>query len=74
LEVADNGKGIPGEMHEKIFERFYQAQQSENPGISGHGLGLAIAQGLVEAHGSKISLESAPEKGSCFRFYLSVCN
>ncbi|HEV2473343.1 MAG TPA: ATP-binding protein [Chthonomonadales bacterium] len=67
FEVQDNGAGIPAEYVSRIFERFVQV-----PGATkgGAGLGLSIAQTIVRAHGGSISVESAPEKGSAFRFAL----
>ena len=70
IEVADDGKGIPEDQLGKIFERFYQLRKSENSEIKGSGLGLAITQGIVEAHGGKVTVESPTGKGTCFRFAL----
>jgi PAS domain S-box-containing protein len=68
--VADTGIGIAKEYHEKIFERFYQADSSLTRRYGGTGMGLAIAKEIVEAHGGKIWVESEPMKGSRFYFTL----
>jgi signal transduction histidine kinase len=65
--VADSGPGIARAMIPEIFEPFTQARDGATLGT---GLGLAIAKGIVEAHGGRISVESAPGAGSTFRFTL----
>jgi len=54
LSVEDNGCGIPTELRERVFEKFFRA---DGTGSAGTGLGLAIAQGIVEAHGGRIFIE-----------------
>jgi signal transduction histidine kinase len=66
--VADTGAGIPPEQLPRIFGRFWQADRSDRRGI---GLGLAIAKGIVEAHGGRISVESRVGEGTSFYFTLS---
>jgi signal transduction histidine kinase len=65
--VADTGPGIPPEQLPHIFGRFWQADRSDRRGI---GLGLAIAKGIVEAHGGRISVESRVGEGTSFYFTL----
>jgi PAS domain S-box-containing protein len=64
--VTDSGSGIPKEQHERIFERFVQAE----PTPYSTGLGLTFCKLAVEAHGGKIGVESEPGKGSSFWFVL----
>ena len=64
IEVRDNGPGIPPELHEKIFERFFRA------GGNGAGLGLPIARWIAEAHGGRVWLEASDERGTTFRAVL----
>lgn len=65
--VADTGVGIPPEELPHLFERFWQARRYRRGGA---GLGLAIARGVVEAHGSALTVESEPGRGSVFSFVL----
>jgi PAS domain S-box-containing protein len=68
--VKDTGLGINPEMHEKIFERFRQADLSINKNYGGTGLGLSISKGFVELLGGKIWIDSTPGKGSTFFFTI----
>jgi len=65
--VSDTGVGIPPEDLPRLFERFWQARRYRRGGA---GLGLAIARGVVEAHGSALAVESEPGRGSVFSFVL----
>jgi signal transduction histidine kinase len=66
IVVADNGPGIPREYQKQIFERFFRIDESRSRNIEGSGLGLSIAQWLVDAHDGQISVFSEPGKGSQF--------
>ncbi len=66
LTVHDTGIGIPEAAQPRVFERFYRADDARNRESGGAGLGLAIAQELVEGHGGRISVESTPGAGSTF--------
>lgn len=72
MSVTDEGIGIPHELHQKIFERFFQANGRKAGRRKGTGLGLAICRGIIEAHGGKIWVESEPGKGTSFNFSLPV--
>jgi signal transduction histidine kinase len=68
--VADTGEGIRPEDLPHVFERFYRGEKSRSRATGGAGLGLAIAQGIVQAHGGEIRLESAPATGTRFTICL----
>jgi len=74
VEVSDTGEGIAAEDLPRVFERSFRAERSrtraESEDTPGAGLGLAIARGLVEAHGGTMSVESDLGHGSRFRFTL----
>jgi signal transduction histidine kinase len=73
ISVADTGRGIPPEALAHIFDRFYQADASRQGGNRhGAGLGLAIVQELVEAHGGRISVRSALDRGTAFIVHLPL--
>ena len=72
VSVADSGIGIPKEEHEAIFDKFYQTGVTPKGVREGTGLGLAITKQLVEQHGGKMHLESAPGKGSRFTFRFPI--
>lgn len=71
-EVRDTGCGIPPGAADRIFQKFEQVDMSATRTKGGIGLGLAIARGLVEAHGGTIGVESAEGRGSTFWFTLPV--
>jgi two-component system, OmpR family, sensor histidine kinase SaeS len=70
VEVTDSGEGIPPEILLHVFDRFYRGDQSRSRSTGAAGLGLAIARGIVEAHGGEIGVESQPGSGSRFYFTL----
>jgi len=72
VSVTDEGIGIPPELHQKIFERFYQVEDPVLGHRAGTGLGLCICHGIIEAHGGKIWVETEPEKGAKFSFSLAT--
>ncbi|MEW6432761.1 MAG: ATP-binding protein [Myxococcota bacterium] len=74
FEVQDNGIGIPSREHRKIFERFYRVDDLLSRETEGSGLGLSIAQRIVQAHHGRISVDSAPNRGSTFRIHLPVAH
>lgn len=72
LYVKDEGRGIPAEMHEMIFEKYAQANPSDATERSGTGLGLHICKLIIEEQGGEIRVESALSQGSTFYFSLPV--
>jgi signal transduction histidine kinase len=68
LRVEDTGEGLPAEAPGRMFERFWRADRARSS--NGAGLGLAIARGLVEAHGGRIWAENRPQGGACISFTL----
>ncbi|MFL5738353.1 MAG: ATP-binding protein [Actinomycetota bacterium] len=66
LRVEDEGFGIPLELHEKIFDRLYQVDQSSTRAAGGVGLGLYISQRLAETLGGRLWLERSDGDGSVF--------
>ena len=72
LSVTDTGPGIPIEDQTRIFEQFHQVDSSYTKAKGGTGLGLAIAKQIVEMHGGRIWVESAPGKGATFQMELPI--
>ena len=70
IEVRDEGRGIPAEKLDMIFERFQQVDASDSRDMGGTGLGLAICRSIVRQHGGRIWAESTVGKGSSF--FLSL--
>jgi len=72
ISVTDHGEGMSKEVMEKLFNRFYQADNVVTGHRSGTGLGLAICRGIIENHGGKIWVESKVQEGSKFSFSLPI--
>ena len=72
VEVADTGEGIAPDDLPRIFEHFYRGEKSRSRATGGAGLGLAIARGIVEAHGGRIWAASEPERGTRIAFTLPL--
>jgi two-component system, OmpR family, sensor kinase len=72
LEVADQGPGLTTEQAEHAFERFYRADQARARTTGGAGLGLAIVDALVSAHGGTVGLDTEPGRGATFRITLPL--
>jgi two-component system OmpR family sensor kinase len=72
LEVDDHGPGLGKEQAERVFERFYRADQARGRKTGGAGLGLAIVAALVSAHGGAVGVDTAPGRGSMFWITLPL--
>ena len=70
LAVSDTGIGIAPDEQELVFRRFYQAETAQSLSGEGTGVGLSLVRNLVELHGGKVQLESAPGQGSRFTVLL----
>lgn len=70
ITISDNGRGIPKEDLQNIFDRFRQSEPSSSEAKEGYGLGLAICKALIEAHGGTISVESELGAGTAFTIML----
>lgn len=71
VEVCDTGYGISEESQQRIFERFYRVENAVHTEV-GTGLGLSIVRGILEKHGSMISMASEPDVGTTFWFELPL--
>jgi len=70
LSVRDRGPGIPLDEQPRIFERFYRARTARDRNVRGSGIGLALVKHIVEAHGGRLAVESAPGQGATFTVAL----
>jgi two-component system, OmpR family, sensor kinase len=74
LEVADEGPGMTAEEAGHVFDRFYRVDDSRSRDGGGAGLGLSIVAAIVEAHGGRVSLDTAPGRGARFTVTLPQAN
>ena len=72
IAVADTGPGIPAAEQAQVFEPFYRGAAART--TEGLGVGLAIARSLTEAHGGRLTIDSAPGRGSVFTIDLPIMN
>jgi len=72
LDVEDDGPGMTPEQAQRVFERFYRADQARTRTSGGTGLGLSIVSGLVAAHGGTVSVRTAPGEGADFQVRLPL--
>ena len=74
IKVVDHGEGIPPQVREKIFQRFWRADSSRTRDTGGSGLGLAIVSAIVAAHKGTVTVEETPGGGATFRVILPLLN
>jgi signal transduction histidine kinase len=72
IEVEDTGIGIPEGEQSRLFQRFFRSSTATEQAIPGTGLGLVISRAIAEAHGGRISVDSKPGVGTCFRVELPL--
>jgi signal transduction histidine kinase len=72
FSIIDQGRGIPEELRQKIFDRFVQVEKSDATERGGTGLGLAICKAIVEQHGGEIGVDSQIGAGSTFWFMMPI--
>ena len=72
LSVIDHGEGIPEQIRDKIFQRFWRADSSRNRDTGGSGLGLAIVASIVAAHKGEVQVVETPGGGATFRVLLPL--
>jgi two-component system, OmpR family, sensor kinase len=70
LTVTDHGPGMPADVADKIFERFYRGDNSRNPETGGSGLGLSIVKSITEAHAGTVTIDTSPTNGTTFTIHL----
>ncbi|MGH9221185.1 MAG: ATP-binding protein, partial [Vicinamibacterales bacterium] len=74
IRVIDSGVGIPASEQQAIFGKFVRGRAAVDANIKGTGVGLAVVQRIVVAHGGEIVLESQPGRGSTFTLLLPAVN
>jgi two-component system OmpR family sensor kinase len=72
ISIIDHGRGIPPQMRDKIFQRFWRADTSRTRETGGSGLGLAIVAAIVASHGGMIEVDETPGGGATFRVLLPL--
>lgn len=72
FEIVDHGEGIPEQLREKIFDRFWRADNSRNRETGGSGLGLSIVQSIVQAHGGSVTAHATANGGATFQVDLPL--
>ncbi|MBL8231751.1 MAG: CHASE2 domain-containing protein [Bryobacterales bacterium] len=73
VSVRDQGIGMDEKEIQKIGTKFYRTKRAEQSGESGTGLGLSIVRQIVEHHGGRLEITSAPNQGSCFTIAVPAC-
>ena len=70
LSVRDRGPGISADDQQRIFERFYRANNARMRNVRGSGIGLSLVKHIAEAHGGRVELTSAPGRGATFTVFV----
>jgi two-component system, OmpR family, sensor histidine kinase CiaH len=74
LSITNTGKGIPAELLDKVFDRFYRVDRSRSRNSGGHGLGLSITKAIISQHGGKIWASSILNKSTSFNISFPIIN
>jgi two-component system, OmpR family, sensor kinase len=74
IAVVDHGEGIPPQIREKIFQRFWRADTSRTRETGGSGLGLAIVASIVASHNGGVEVEETPGGGATFRVWFPLAD
>jgi two-component system phosphate regulon sensor histidine kinase PhoR len=72
VAVRDEGIGIPAAEHRRIFEKFHRVSQGLTASAKGSGLGLALVDHIMRAHGGEVRVDSTPGEGSCFTLCFPI--
>jgi signal transduction histidine kinase len=72
VAVSDLGSGIPASEHRQIFQKFVRGEESKAAGIKGTGVGLALVDRIIRAHGGEVRLQSVVGQGSTFSLVLPI--
>lgn len=72
LDIVDHGEGVPPQIRDKIFQRFWRADTSRTRATGGSGLGLAIVSGIISAHKGSVDVLETPGGGATFRVSLPL--
>jgi signal transduction histidine kinase len=71
VSVSDRGPGVPAQIQERIFQRFYRGEAARARGDGGAGLGLSLARWIAHVHGGDVTLECSSAEGTTFTAVLS---
>lgn len=74
VSITDHGLGIPDDVKDKLFTKFFRVENDDRRKIGGSGLGLAICREIIRAHEGEIGVESIYGQGSTFYFYIPYSN